>query len=171
MQEKSEKANKNRPEGRFFTNSQFLILNSFVHPSFVLPPALSSPLFVQCAGRQACVLSFSPFTSLVLGAFDFRLSTFTFHLSPFTFHTEGSLRTLYGLFTDSFAGLDAELFVSKLFSGSTNFQNAAILPLLASASSIDCACAIRGQFFLKLRINCHCILSLHSIFSFGSFLF
>jgi len=155
MQEKSEKANKNRPKGRFFTNFQFSILNSqfsipsyIVHPSFVLPPALSSPLFVQCAGRQACVLSFlsfSPFTSLVFGAknFDFQLSTF--HTASadrsrlsrdknFQLSTD-SLRTLYGLFTDSFAGLDAELFVFKLFSGSTNFQNAAILPLLASASS------------------------------------
>ena len=84
-------------------NSQFPILNSqfSILNSFVLPPALSSPLFVQCAGRQACVLSFlsfSPFISLVLGAFDFQLS-------------KDSLRTLYGLFTDSLRTL---LLVSML---------------------------------------------------------
>ena len=147
MQEKSEKANKNRPEGRFFTNFQFSIsscINLFLRTSVL---RILIRVFVQCAGRQACVLSFSPFTSLALGTFNFRLSTFNFQLSTFNGLFKDSLRTLYGLFTDSFAGLDAEIFVSKLFSGSTNFQNAAILPLLASASSIDCACAIRETFF------------------------
>ena len=153
MQEKSEKANKNRLGGRFFTNFQFpipsyinlFLRTSYIRPSYFLPPFLLPSLFSAQVVRPVFFLSpLSPPWSLGLSTFDFRLSTFNFQLS------KDSLRTLYGLFTDSFAGLDAELFVSMLFSGSTNFQNAAILPLLASASSIDCACAIRECFFLYL---------------------